>query len=116
MKIKPFLRNHKLLLVIKVIVVFVLLKCFLSRFFQSEKQTISYPFATSYERKDWHDWKFIEYEKTRTGPGEQGKSFELTDPDEIELNRKLSEIEGCYVIVSDKISVNRSVPDTRMPM
>ena len=73
-----------------------------------------YPIAKNYKRKDWHDWKFIEYEKSRKGPGEQGKPFKLTDPEDIKLNEKLFKIEGLYVVVSDKISVNRSVPDTRL--
>ena len=73
-----------------------------------------YPIAKNYKRKDWHDWKFIEYEKSREGPGEQGKPYVLTDPDDIKLNQKLFNIEGLYVVVSDKISVNRSVPDTRL--
>ena len=74
-----------------------------------------YPVPSNYDRKDWHDWKFIEYEKNRKGPGENGKPFILTDPADIELNDKLFKIEGLYVVVSDKISVNRSVPDTRLP-
>jgi hypothetical protein len=77
-------------------------------------QNMNYPVATSYKRKDWHDWEFIEYEKTREGPGEQGKPFELTDPDDIALNQELLKTEGLYVIASDKISVNRSVPDFRI--
>lgn len=40
----------------------------------SGSKYIKYPFATNYERKDWHDWKFIEFEKSRTGPG---KTFEV---------------------------------------
>lgn len=68
-----------------------------------------------YERKDWHDWEFIEYEKSRQGPGEQGKPHVLTDPGDIELNEKLFPVEGLYAVISDKISVNRSVPDTRLP-
>lgn len=75
----------------------------------------AYPFATNYERKDWHDWKFIEYEKSREGSGEQGKPFHLSDPKEIAENERLYQIEGLYPIASDKISVNRSVPDTRHP-
>jgi hypothetical protein len=77
-------------------------------------QNMNYPVATSYKRKDWHDWEFIEYEKTREGPGEQGKPFELTDPDDIALNQELLKTEGLYVIASDEISVNRSVPDFRI--
>ena len=75
----------------------------------------NYTFATNYERKDWHDWPFIEYEKSREGPGEQGKPFHLSDLKEIDENQRLFNIEGLYPIVSDKISVNRSVPDTRHP-
>lgn len=74
-----------------------------------------YPVASNFERIDWHDWKFIEYERNRNGPGENGKPFVLTDPADIELNDKLFKIEGLYAVVSDKISVNRSVPDTRLP-
>jgi hypothetical protein len=74
-----------------------------------------FPLATNYERKDWHDWEFIEYEKTREGPGEQGESFELTNPDDIKLNEEIYKIEGIYGIVSDIISVNRSILDTRLP-
>lgn len=66
------------------------------------------------ERKDWHDYAFIKYERKRKGPGEQGKPVILTDPLDIELNDKLFKTEGLYPIVSDKISVNRSVPDTRL--
>lgn len=74
---------------------------------------MNYPLATKYERKDWHDWQFIEYEKSRVGPGEQGKPYYLTDPKDIELNDKLYKVEGLNALVSDKISVNRSLPDTR---
>lgn len=72
-----------------------------------------YPIATNYSRKDWHDYKFMEYEAGRTGPGEKGAGVVLTDPKEIELNKNLTSIEGLPVVISDKISVQRSVPDTR---
>lgn len=72
-----------------------------------------YPVADSYERVDWNDYKFIDYERRREGNGENGKGHRLTDPKDIELDRKLEEFEGLNVIVSDKISVNRSVRDTR---
>lgn len=78
-----------------------------------ESKNLEYPFATDYERKDWHDYDFIAYEKSRVGPGEHGRPFELTDPKEIEENKRLYEIEGLNALVSDKISVNRSIPDTR---
>lgn len=66
-----------------------------------------------YELKDWHDYEFIAYEASRVGPGENGSAVELTDPNEIKTNQRLFEIEGLHVVVSDKISVNRSLPDVR---
>ena len=72
--------------------------------------------SITYEKKDWHDWEFIVNEKSRKGPGEQGKPHVLTDPKDIKLNEKLFNIEGLYGIVSDQISVNRSIPDYRPEM
>lgn len=67
------------------------------------------------ELKDWHDYKFIEYEKNRSGPGENGEGLELTDENEIKENLSKVESYGFYLKTSEKISVNRSVPDTRIP-
>lgn len=72
-----------------------------------------YPTVTNYERKDYHNYEFMQYESSRTGPGEQGQSFVLTEPDDIELNKKLFNDYGFYAVTSDKISVNRSLPDIR---
>lgn len=74
-----------------------------------------FPVAQNYEKKDWHDWQFMKYEKTREGPGEQGTAVVLTDPAEIELSKKFSKLEGLSLVVSDKISVNRSLADGRLP-
>ncbi|CRK91362.1 CLUMA_CG005035, isoform A [Clunio marinus] len=67
----------------------------------------------NYELKDWHDYEFKRHEATRVGEGENGTAVHLTDPKEIEANNEMFEIEGLNVIVSDKISVNRSLPDVR---
>lgn len=67
-----------------------------------------YPVVTNFERKDWHDYKFIAMEANRTGPGEQGKPFELTDPEDIKRNQKLFKIEGLYVL-RNKIIVNSCI-------
>lgn len=75
-----------------------------------------FPAAQSYERRDWHDWQFVEYEKTRKGFGEQGEAVMLTDLSEIELSKNLSQLEGLSPVVSDKISVNRSLADCRLPV
>lgn len=78
-------------------------------------KTKVYPILKNYERKDWHDYDFIAKEKTRVGPGERGKPFRLTDPQDIEENKILYKVEGLNALVSDRISVNRSIPDTRHP-
>lgn len=72
-----------------------------------------YPVAENYTRRDWHDYSFMDYESKRSGAGEQGQPVVLTDPAEIELDKKLEFQEGFHVFVSDKISVNRSLPDSR---
>lgn len=79
------------------------------------KDTLEIPESITKEGllKDWHDYSFIEMEKTRTGLGEQGKPAYLLDLDEIRENNALYEKTGFAVIVSNKISVNRSLPDLR---
>lgn len=72
-----------------------------------------YPFAQNFMRKDWHNWKQIEYEKSRAGFGEQGDGLILKHPDHIQLNEKLFKQEGLNALISDIISVNRSLPDAR---
>lgn len=74
-----------------------------------------YPFATSYERKDYHDKVFMEMEQSRVGPGENGKKFVITDDEELAKNRELLKKFGFFAGLSDQISVNRSVPDVRLP-
>lgn len=72
-----------------------------------------YPFATHYEKLDYHDYEFMKYEASRTGPGEQGKAYVLKDESYIERNKEIFEQFGFYGIASDHISVNRSLPDIR---
>lgn len=73
----------------------------------------NYPTAENFSRKDWHDWKFILLEENREGPGERGEKVILIDKTEIDRNSKLRELHGLSALISDKISVNRTVPDTR---
>lgn len=72
-----------------------------------------YPMEMDYERKDWNDHAFIKYEATRKGHGEQGRGVYLIDPQENLKDTKLEMEEGLHVVISDKISVNRSLQDTR---
>jgi hypothetical protein len=63
---------------------------------------------------DWHDYKLIGEEKRRTGIGEQGVKAELGVREKV-LERKISGENGFNGLLSDKISVNRSIPDIRHP-
>lgn len=65
---------------------------------------------------DWHNYSHIAYEKSRTGPGEQGIAFHLSDPEDIRRNNELNRVNGYYAVASDIISVNRSVKDIRHPL
>lgn len=61
---------------------------------------------------DWHDYGYIEAEKEREGIGEAGKSAHLENQDD-DLQDKLFKRNGFNALLSDKISVNRSVADIR---
>ena len=65
------------------------------------------------DKISWENKTFIEYEETRVGPGEQGKTYNLEDAEEIEQNKEMFLKEGFYVLVSDKISQVRALPDMR---
>lgn len=67
------------------------------------------------ELKDWNDYELIREDSLRTGFGEHGKGEKLTDANEIDENRKLFQEYGLSVLISDKISVNRSIPEYRHP-
>ncbi|CAG9810978.1 unnamed protein product [Chironomus riparius] len=60
--------------------------------------------------RDWNDYKYLAYEETRIGPGERGEAVTLAEPEEIKLNQESIERTGFSVLVSDKISVNRTIP------
>ena len=61
----------------------------------------------------WEDSDFILYEQTRVGPGEHGKVYNETDPEEIKKNEEWVKKEGFYVESSNKISVTRALPERR---
>ncbi|CRL06432.1 CLUMA_CG019468, isoform A [Clunio marinus] len=54
-------------------------------------------------------------DELRTGFGEHGEGVKLIEPDDIKRNEELFKIYGMSVVTSDKISVNRSIPDFRHP-
>ncbi|XP_044137120.1 polypeptide N-acetylgalactosaminyltransferase 10 [Bufo gargarizans] len=61
-------------------------------------------------KKDWHDYEYIRQDHDRIGNGEQGKPFSMTDADRVEQAYREN---GFNIYVSDKISLNRSLPDIR---
>lgn len=61
---------------------------------------------------DWHDYNYMALDELREGIGERGIAAKL-DEDEGENQDKLFKQNGFNAILSDKISVNRSVPDIR---
>lgn len=61
---------------------------------------------------DWHDYKAMEVEKARHGPGEQGKGFHL-EPSESKAADDLFRVNGFNALVSDKMSLFRSLSDIR---
>lgn len=65
-------------------------------------------------KMDWHDRAFIEEEKKRTGFGENGKG-ENFDPNTMNIteNELLYKVNGFNAVISDKVALNRSVPDIR---
>lgn len=65
---------------------------------------------------DWHNWTHVEMEKSRRGPGEHGRAFKLTKPEDIRRNEELNRVNGYFAVASDIISVNRSVADIRHPL
>ncbi|KAG8221857.1 hypothetical protein J437_LFUL003233 [Ladona fulva] len=64
------------------------------------------------EKIDWHDYKLLEEESKRKGPGEQGIAFYLPRSEE-DRKSELYKVNGFNAYLSDKIALNRSLPDIR---
>jgi hypothetical protein len=63
---------------------------------------------------DWHNYDDIKDEAKRTGLGEQGKNAVLDKVDET-LKKAVYHANGYNGYLSDQISLNRSISDTRHP-
>ena len=81
-------------------------------FIYIEPITSYYRFKHSRVTKDWHNYKAIEKEAARRGPGEQGSPVYVSK-DEEELSRKIFEENKHNGLASDKIARDRAIPDTR---
>uniref|UniRef100_A0A8C7WR90 Polypeptide N-acetylgalactosaminyltransferase n=1 Tax=Oryzias sinensis TaxID=183150 RepID=A0A8C7WR90_9TELE len=61
-------------------------------------------------RIDWHDYKAMRRDAARAGNGEQGKAFPVTETDRVDQAYREN---GFNIYVSNRISLNRSLPDIR---
>jgi polypeptide N-acetylgalactosaminyltransferase len=64
------------------------------------------------EKIDWHDYEAVRRDALRRGTGEQGKPAYLTAADS-DNYEKLYKVNGFNAALSDKIAVDRAVPDIR---
>nr|XP_018908725.1 PREDICTED: putative polypeptide N-acetylgalactosaminyltransferase 10 [Bemisia tabaci]XP_018908726.1 PREDICTED: putative polypeptide N-acetylgalactosaminyltransferase 10 [Bemisia tabaci] len=65
------------------------------------------------DKKDWHNYRQIEEEARRKGPGEQGAPAKLPPNHDVKKYNALYEVNGFNALISDSISLNRSLPDIR---
>jgi polypeptide N-acetylgalactosaminyltransferase len=61
---------------------------------------------------DWHDHKLIEAEAKQKGIGEEGKPAFLSVEDN-DKKEELYKVNGFNGLLSDRIALNRSLPDIR---
>ncbi|XP_040038065.1 polypeptide N-acetylgalactosaminyltransferase 10 isoform X2 [Gasterosteus aculeatus] len=61
-------------------------------------------------RTDWHDYEAMRRDAARSGNGEQGKPFPLSESDRADQAYREN---GFNIYISNQISLNRSVPDIR---
>ncbi|XP_046978846.1 N-acetylgalactosaminyltransferase 6 [Vanessa cardui] len=67
---------------------------------------------TSLKKIDWHNYQQIDYERKRVGIGEHGLPAHLPQKDTA-IEKELYSVNGFNGALSDKIPLNRSLPDIR---
>ncbi|KAJ2950359.1 hypothetical protein O0L34_g8600 [Tuta absoluta] len=67
---------------------------------------------SSVQKIDWHNYTQIQHEAGRKGIGEQGKAAYLPQADAL-LEKQLYAVNGFNGALSDRIPLNRSLPDIR---
>nr|XP_028600378.1 polypeptide N-acetylgalactosaminyltransferase-like 6 [Podarcis muralis] len=71
-----------------------------------------YTWTDGLKRKDWHDYESIQKDAMRSGKGEQGKPYPLTEEDNDDSAYREN---GFNIFVSNNIALERSLPDIRHP-
>uniref|UniRef100_A0A182W887 Ricin B lectin domain-containing protein n=1 Tax=Anopheles minimus TaxID=112268 RepID=A0A182W887_9DIPT len=72
--------------------------------------------SRSLEKIDYHNYEQIQNDLNRVGPGEQGKPATLSpEESDSEKRKELYYQNGFNALLSDKISINRSIADLRHP-
>uniref|UniRef100_A0A4X2K4B1 Polypeptide N-acetylgalactosaminyltransferase n=1 Tax=Vombatus ursinus TaxID=29139 RepID=A0A4X2K4B1_VOMUR len=79
---------------------------------QQRRQRKDIYFGDGQRRKDWHDKEAIRKDAERVGNGEQGKPYPITDAERVDQAYREN---GFNIFISDKIALNRSLPDIRHP-
>ncbi|XP_014430953.1 polypeptide N-acetylgalactosaminyltransferase-like 6 isoform X1 [Pelodiscus sinensis] len=71
-----------------------------------------YTWTDGLKRKDWHNYESIQKDALRTGKGEHGKPYPLTEEDRDDSAYREN---GFNIFVSNNIALERSLPDIRHP-
>lgn len=80
----------------------------------SNNEVVNSEFLEPLLKVDWLDHDFVRKEKSRQGPGENGEPVILGEND-AEISKLYAQDYSYNVLVSDRISLDRSIPDTRAP-
>ncbi|XP_013140709.1 PREDICTED: N-acetylgalactosaminyltransferase 6-like [Papilio polytes] len=107
------LRLRNLLTITFLVILLYIVKTF-NNISKTNIGTIDYFVPKSLKKIDWHNYTQIEYERKRQGIGEQGLPARL--PKSLAfLEEQLYSVNGFNGALSDKIALNRSLPDIRHP-
>ncbi|XP_078534050.1 polypeptide N-acetylgalactosaminyltransferase-like 6 [Lissotriton helveticus] len=71
-----------------------------------------YTWTDGLKRKDWHDYENIQKDAFRSGKGEHGKPYPLSEEEQDDTAYREN---GFNIFVSNNLPLDRSLPDIRHP-